>query len=80
MWWIVAGVPAIGVAAWGPIVSNVEQAKYAIIESYGDIEIRDYPPMNVAEAEVSGEREKAIGQGFRMIADYILAIILPRRR
>lgn len=71
MWWIVAGVAAIGVAAWGPIVSNVEQAKYAIIESYSDIEIRDYAPMIVAEAEVSKEREEAIGQGFRMIADYI---------
>lgn len=71
MWWTVAGVVAIGVAAWGPIVSNVEQAKYDIIESHGDIEIRDYAPMIVAEAEVSGEREEAIGQGFRIIADYI---------
>lgn len=71
MWWIIAGVAAMGAATWGPIVSNVEQAKYEVVESHGSIEIRDYAPMIVAEVEVSGEREPAIQQGFRMIADYI---------
>ena len=58
-------------ALWGPIVSNVEQPKYQVVESSGDIEIRDYRPMIVAEAEVSGDRRHAIGKGFRVIADYI---------
>lgn len=71
MWWIVAGIAAMGAAAWGPIMSNVEQAKYDLVESHGDIEIRDYTPMIVAEAEVTGERDEAINQGFRTIADYI---------
>lgn len=71
MWWIIAGVIAAGMAAWGPIVSNVEQAKYTVAEQHGAIEIRDYAPMIVAEVEVSGERKVAINQGFRMIADYI---------
>ncbi|MFZ4763165.1 MAG: SOUL family heme-binding protein [Alphaproteobacteria bacterium] len=57
--------------AWGPVMSQVEQAKYSVVEVNNNIEIRDYAPMIAAEVEVSGEREKAINQGFRMIADYI---------
>lgn len=56
---------------WGPIVSNVEQAKYTVVESYNDIEIRDYPPMIVAEVEVNGERKEAANKGFRLLAGYI---------
>ncbi len=79
MWWIIAGVVAVGAAAWGPIVSNVEQAKYEVVESQGDIQIRDYAPMTVAEAEVSGERKEAINQGFRIIADYIFGNNAPKQ-
>lgn len=71
MWLIIAGVLAIGAVAAGPVMSDVEQAKYEVVESRGDIEIRDYAPMIVAEAESSGEREAAINEGFRIIADYI---------
>ena len=73
MWWLIAAlvVVLIGVTLWGPIVSNVEQPKYKTVESSGNIEIRDYAPMIVAEAEVSGDRRDAIGKGFRVIADYI---------
>lgn len=70
LWFIPVALVA-GFAAWGPIVSNVEQAKYDVVESHGAIEIRDYAPMIVAETEVKGERESAINHGFRMIADYI---------
>lgn len=71
MWLGIAAVITLGAALWGPIVSNVEQPKYKIIESVGNIEIRDYAPLIAAEVNVSGERDKAIGDGFRMIADYI---------
>lgn len=71
MWWGIAAVITLGAALWGPIVSNVEQPKYNVIESVGDIEVRDYAPLIAAEVNVSGERDKAIGEGFRMIADYI---------
>jgi hypothetical protein len=73
MWWLIAVVAVVllGAALWGPIVSNVEQPKYQVVESSGNIEIRDYTPMIVAEAEVSGDRPDAIGKGFRIIADYI---------
>lgn len=73
MWWLIAVVAVVllGAALWGPIVSNVEQPKYHVVESSGNIEIRDYAPMIVAEAEVAGDRRDAIGKGFRIIADYI---------
>jgi DNA gyrase inhibitor GyrI len=73
MWWIIgiAGVTLLAAALWGPIVSNVEQPKYEIVETSGNIEIRDYAPMIVAEVDVTGGRRDAIGKGFRIIADYI---------
>ncbi|NCS93082.1 MAG: heme-binding protein [Leptospira sp.] len=71
MWWIAAGILAVGALAGGPLVSNVEQAKYELVESQDKIEIRNYSPMIVAEVEVSGERKEAINKGFRLIADYI---------
>lgn len=69
--WVIAGLVIIGAAAWGPIVSNVEEAKYEVVQSQGSIQIRDYAPMIVAETQVAGAREEAISQGFRAIADYI---------
>ena len=73
VWWIVGivAVLLLGAALWGPIVSNVEHPKYALVERSGAIEIRDYAPMIVAETEVTGERREAISKGFRLIADYI---------
>jgi hypothetical protein len=67
----VLGVVLLGAALWGPIVSNVERPKYKVVLSSDNIELRDYAPMIVAEAEVTGERRVAIGKGFRLIADYI---------
>ncbi|MGB8315578.1 MAG: heme-binding protein [Aestuariivirga sp.] len=71
MWWLIAGTIILGATLWGTIVSNVEQPKYKTIEADDNIEIRDYPPMIIAEAEVAGERGEAISKGFRIIADYI---------
>ncbi|MGD8875966.1 MAG: heme-binding protein [Gammaproteobacteria bacterium] len=69
--WILAGIVILAALLTGPIMSNVEQAKYDVFETHGAIEIRDYAPMIVAEVSVSGARKKAIGDGFRLIADYI---------
>ena len=55
----------------GPMMSDVEQAKYTVVESHGTIELRDYEPLIAAEVEVTAPRKEAISQGFRMIADYI---------
>ena len=69
--WLLLGVVILAGILWGSIVSNVEQAKYDVVESHGAIEIRDYPPMIVAEVSVPGDREEAVNDGFRLIADYI---------
>jgi hypothetical protein len=73
VWWIVGIVTVLllGAALWGPIVSNVEYPKYELVERSSNIELRDYAPMIVAEAAVSGERREAINKGFRIIASYI---------
>jgi DNA gyrase inhibitor GyrI len=65
------GTAILAAILWGPIVSNVEQARYDVVASHGKIEIRDYAPMIVAEVSVPGDRETAISEGFRKIADYI---------
>ena len=61
----------LGYAALGPAMSNVEKPKYQVISEQGNIQIREYNPSIVAEVQVQGEREEAISQGFRLLADYI---------
>ncbi len=60
--------------------SDVEHAKYAVVLSAGDIEIRDYAPHIVAETTVAGERAAAIREGFRAIADYIFGNNVPAKK
>jgi DNA gyrase inhibitor GyrI len=52
-------------------MSHVEQPDYKVVTSQENIEIRVYPPMILAEVEVSGERKQAIREGFEILADYI---------
>jgi SOUL heme-binding protein len=81
MWWIaVPGVLVLCAALWGPIVSRVEQPRYEVVASEGDIEVRRYGPTIVAEAITAGTRDKAIGEGFRVIADYIFGNNLSSRK
>ncbi len=54
------------------IVNTVEQPKYRAIVTDGDIEIRDYPALVVAEVETTGDRQLAVKNGFRPLATYIL--------
>jgi len=79
---LIAAAAALFVCAGlsGTIMSNVEQPTYTVIQSFQEVEIRDYPPMIVAEVEVSGERKEAINAGFRQIADYIFGNNSPKRK
>ncbi len=61
-------------------MSQVEQPKYAVLESEGNIEVRAYDPTIVAEVEVHGERMQALNQGFRLIADYIFGNNLSSKK
>ncbi|WP_155913807.1 SOUL family heme-binding protein [Asticcacaulis sp. AC466] len=49
----------------------VEEPAFKLVTKDSDIEIRDYPALIAAEAHVSGDRQPAINEGFRLIADYI---------
>lgn len=50
---------------------DVKTPKYSVIEQHGDIEIRQYEPMIVAEINESGDSRTAIRSGFRALAAYI---------
>ena len=55
------------------VVQNVETPEYRVVEQEGPFEIRDYPPLVVAEVTVRGERRKALSAGFSPLANYIFA-------
>lgn len=73
-------VAALGGGLSGTIMSLVEQPAYTEVRSFGDVEIRDYPPMVIAEVEVAGERKAAINTGFRLLADYIFGNNSPAQK
>ena len=52
-------------------VAKTPEPNWQSIKTDGNIEIRQYDMMIVAEAETSGERYAAINDGFRILAGYI---------
>lgn len=50
-----------------------EKPDYALLDSDGDFELRDYPPLLAAETRVRGHRKEALSTGFGILADYIFA-------
>jgi hypothetical protein len=75
-------VAFVGIAAItaGPIMSRVEQPAYTVVKQDNPIELRGYPSMIFAEAEVAGERKAAINEGFRLIAAYIFGANRPKTK
>ncbi|PZF78294.1 heme-binding protein [Aestuariivirga litoralis] len=70
---LVVAVAAGLVAFWYVQTRNVEIARYAVVESDGSIEIRDYPALTVAEVTRTGSRDQAVRAGFGPLARYIFA-------
>ena len=68
---VIFGVIAVIGVAVGPIMSQVETPNYEVLESRENIEFRRYPEMTIANVIVDGNRDEAIGAGFRLLADYI---------
>jgi hypothetical protein len=64
---------AIAVWALGSwlVVRNIEKPAYTVLEKRDGYEIREYEKYIVAETEVTGTRQEALSEGFRIIADYI---------
>lgn len=61
------------VAFWYVQTRNVETARYEVLDSDGDIEIRAYPALLVAEVTRTGPRDQAVRSGFGPLARYIFA-------
>lgn len=76
---VVAGAAAVGAALIGGAAIYIYREKqtaepdYRALASDGDYQIRDYPALTVAETVVEGPRHQALGDGFRLLADYIFA-------
>ncbi|MCF2515023.1 heme-binding protein [Sphingomonas sp. G124] len=52
---------------------STEEPGYRPLVTDGDHQIRDYPPLTVAETVVEGSRRDALDRGFSLLADYIFA-------
>ncbi len=71
---ILLGIILIMVAAflwWQLRAYRVAEPKFVVLHQEQAIEVRQYPPILVAEVTMSGERYQAINAGFRVLADYI---------
>ena len=68
---VIAGIVLISIVTLGPIMSNVKVPSYQVVNAENNIEVRQYSRMIVAEVQIKGQREDAIGDGFRLLADYI---------
>ena len=68
-----AGAALVGGAFYVLQERKTEEPDYRALKTDGDLQIRDYPAMTVAETVVHGPRQAALGEGFRIIADYIFA-------
>ncbi len=54
-----------------PSAMATEEPKYEVLFSEGDMELRRYAPMLIAETVVDGDLDEASNKGFRLIAGYI---------
>src|SRR5687768_2519751 len=76
---VMAGAAAVGAALIGGAAiyylreKQTEEPDYRALASDGDYQIRDYPPLTVAETVVNGPRKSALSEGFGILADYIFA-------
>jgi hypothetical protein len=65
---------------FGGYVSKYEEPKYKVLQSHHNFEVRQYGPKIVAETIVSGKRNRAINDGFSILADYIFGNNTPNAR
>tara|TARA_B100001248_G_scaffold236141_1_gene199360 strand:+ start:313 stop:1017 length:705 start_codon:yes stop_codon:yes gene_type:complete len=68
---LLLSVLTFGAAMIGPIMSNVEVPAYKILKKEQNIEIRQYPPLIIAEVKTAGSRQASISDGFRILANFI---------
>jgi hypothetical protein len=61
------------VALWYVQARSIETPRYAVLEADGEIEIRAYPALIVAEVTREGSRDTAVRSAFGTLAGYIFA-------
>jgi hypothetical protein len=66
-----AGVVLVG--GWVAYMRSIDQPAFTLVASDGDIQVRDYGTMTVAEVTTTGNRDGAVRAGFRPLAGYIFA-------
>ncbi|MEM8803039.1 MAG: heme-binding protein [Pseudomonadota bacterium] len=74
---IVLGTVAVGALAAGgayfAATQSVETPPYSVVLGDGDVELRQYPEMTLAQVARSGSRSSAVRAGFSPLARYIFA-------
>jgi hypothetical protein len=74
---IVLGTVALGALAVGGVyvaaTRSIETPAYSVVHTYGDVELRRYPEMTLAQVTRSGTRRKSVQSGFSPLARYIFA-------
>lgn len=73
---VLGSLALLGVAAMAVfvfVVQNVETPAYTVVTADGPFEVRDYPPLVVAEVRRTGPRGEALSAGFGPLARYIFA-------
>lgn len=68
---IILGILVAGFVWWQMTSGKANEPAFTVLSKDQSIEIREYPPLIVAQVEVKGERYQAINAGFRILADYI---------
>lgn len=76
---LVASAALLAVTFGGNDVAY-ESPDYRVVDTLGEIEVREYPPYLVAETLVDASLETAGNQGFRILAKYIFGSNEPARR
>ncbi|MEN9786243.1 MAG: hypothetical protein RLZZ299_1507 [Pseudomonadota bacterium] len=56
----------------------LEEPAHEVLQRWGDVELRRYRPLLVAETRVEGARDEASSEGFRRLAGYIFGNNRPR--
>ncbi len=65
---------------WRKYKKIARRPKYQTLEKEGSIEIREYPPLIVAETKAKGGRKESIREGFIRVARYIFGENLSSKK
>lgn len=71
---------ALALNLLGTPVMATEEPPFTPKLRHGAFEVRDYPPLIVAEVSVTGNRKDAAGRGFRLLAGYIFGDNIHRQK